>query len=73
MRKTIPKGAVVSEQEMGFGVFLVPNPSGEPENPKIMSRNGQSILRSKFMGKTSPEGTVSSEQGIGILKYFGLF
>ena len=49
----------------------MPNPSGEPENPKIMCRNGQSILRSKFMRKTSPKGAVVSEQGIGICSMFG--
>ena len=56
-----------------FVLFLVPKPSGEPENPKIMYRNGQSIMRSKIMRKTSLEGTVRSEQGTGILKYFELF
>ena len=59
--------------DVDFVVFLVPTPSGEPENPKIMCRNEQSILSSKFMRKTSPEGTVRSEQGTGILNYFELF
>ena len=49
-----------------FVLFLVPNCSGEGENIKIMCRNGQSILRSKFMRKTSPKGAVVSEQGTGI-------